>query len=78
MIEQLIAEATECDFKVALEIKKPKRCSRLFLGAARALLGSVPLPRSARQHRGQLRTAGEGGERERFPAAEKERKKNTK
>jgi len=24
MIEQLIAEATECDFKVALEIKKPK------------------------------------------------------
>ena len=23
MIEQLIAEATECDFKVALEIKKP-------------------------------------------------------
>lgn len=61
-------------------IKKPKRCSRLFLGAARALLGSVPLPRSARQHRGQLRTAGEGRERERerFPAAEKERKKNTK
>ena len=26
MIEQLIAEATECDFKVALEIKKPKSC----------------------------------------------------
>ena len=25
MIEQLIAEATECDFKVALEIKKPKK-----------------------------------------------------
>ncbi len=24
MIEQLVAEATECDFKVALEIKKPK------------------------------------------------------
>ena len=24
MIEQLIAEATECDFKVGLEIKKPK------------------------------------------------------
>lgn len=24
MIEQLTAEATECDFKVALEIKKPK------------------------------------------------------
>ena len=24
MIEQLIAEATECDFKVALETKKPK------------------------------------------------------
>ena len=24
MIEQLIVEATECDFKVALEIKKPK------------------------------------------------------
>ena len=24
MIEQLIAKATECDFKVALEIKKPK------------------------------------------------------
>ena len=24
MIEQLIAEATECDFKVALEMKKPK------------------------------------------------------
>ena len=24
MIEQLIAEATECDFKVALEIKKHK------------------------------------------------------
>ena len=24
MIEQLIAEATEYDFKVALEIKKPK------------------------------------------------------
>ena len=24
MIKQLIAEATECDFKVALEIKKPK------------------------------------------------------
>lgn len=26
MIEQLIAEATECDFKVALEIKKPVDC----------------------------------------------------
>lgn len=26
MIEQLIAEATECDFKVALETKKPKSC----------------------------------------------------
>ena len=24
MIEQLIAEETECDFKVALETKKPK------------------------------------------------------
>ena len=24
MIEQFIAEATECDFKVALETKKPK------------------------------------------------------
>lgn len=24
MIERLIAEATECDFKVALEVKKPK------------------------------------------------------
>lgn len=24
MIEQLIAEATECDFKVAVEKKKPK------------------------------------------------------
>lgn len=24
MVEQLIAEATECDFKVALETKKPK------------------------------------------------------
>ena len=24
MIEQLIAEATECDFKVVLETKKPK------------------------------------------------------
>jgi len=24
MIEQLIAEATECDFKVALETNKPK------------------------------------------------------
>ena len=34
MIEQLIAEATECDFKVALEIKKPKSwlksCQFLF------------------------------------------------
>ena len=34
MIEQLIAEATECDFKVALEIKKPKKlvkkCQCLF------------------------------------------------
>ena len=26
MIEQLIAEATECDFKVALETKKPYYC----------------------------------------------------
>ena len=34
MIEQLIAEATECDFKVALEIKKAqklvKKCQCLF------------------------------------------------
>ena len=34
MIEQLIAEATECDFKVALETKKPKswlkKCQCLF------------------------------------------------
>ena len=30
MIEQLIAEATECDFKVALEIKKPKSLSHHY------------------------------------------------
>lgn len=24
MIERLIAEATECDFKVALEVRKPR------------------------------------------------------
>ena len=34
MLEQLIAEATECDFKVALETKKPKswlkKCQCLF------------------------------------------------
>ena len=34
MIEQLIAEATECDFKVALETKKTKKlvkkCQCLF------------------------------------------------
>lgn len=34
MIEQLIAEATECDFKVALEIKETqklvKKCQCLF------------------------------------------------
>ena len=30
MIEQLIAEATECDFKVALETKKPKQTYFIF------------------------------------------------
>ena len=30
MIEQLIAEATECDFKVALEIKKPKSSLKIL------------------------------------------------
>jgi hypothetical protein len=28
MLNRWIAEATECDFKVALEIKKPKRRTR--------------------------------------------------
>ena len=44
MIEQLIAEATECDFKVALETKKPKSCNpflpRLFYGI-KGLIGSL-------------------------------------
>lgn len=32
MLEQLIAEATECDFKVALETKKPKGVSAFSNG----------------------------------------------
>ena len=47
MIEQLIAEATECDFKVALETKKPKRlvkkCQCLFLMGSAALCFSESL-----------------------------------
>ncbi len=35
MIDEWIAEATECDFKVALEIKKPKNC------ANSAIAGSI-------------------------------------
>ena len=30
MIEQLIAEATECDFKVAVETKLAEKYQRLF------------------------------------------------
>ena len=33
MIEQLIAEATECDFKVALETKKPKKLVKKSVSA---------------------------------------------
>lgn len=29
MIEELVAEVTECDFKVSLETRKPKNCTLL-------------------------------------------------
>ncbi len=48
MIEQLIAEATECDFKVALEIKSQKKlvkkkCQCLFPMESAALCFSESL-----------------------------------
>ena len=48
MIEQLIAEATECDFKVALETKKPKSWLKSVsafsngIGGWRFLLAAAP------------------------------------
>ena len=41
MIEQLIAEATECDFKVALEIKKPKSWLKSVSSFSNGIGGTV-------------------------------------
>ena len=41
MIEQLIAEATECDFKVALEIKKPKSWLKSVSAFANGIGGAL-------------------------------------
>lgn len=41
MIEQLIAEATECDFKVALEIKKPKSWLKSVSAFANGIGGTL-------------------------------------
>ena len=38
MIAKLIAEATECDFKVALEKRKPKSWRRFFVQRQRRFL----------------------------------------
>lgn len=41
MIEQLVAEATECDFKVALEIKKPKSWLKSVSAFANGIGGTL-------------------------------------
>ena len=41
MIEQLIAEATECDFKAALETKKPKSWLKSVSAFANGIGGSL-------------------------------------
>ena len=42
MIEQLIAEATECDFKVALETKKPKSWLKSVSAFSNGIGGTGP------------------------------------
>lgn len=44
MIEQLIAEATECDFKVALETKKPKSWLKSVSAFSNGIGGTVNFP----------------------------------
>lgn len=41
MIDRLIAEATECDFKVALEIKKPKSWLKSVSAFANGIGGTL-------------------------------------
>lgn len=41
MIDKWIAEATECDFKVALEIKKPKSCLKSVSAFANGIGGTL-------------------------------------
>lgn len=41
MIKKLIAEATECDFKVALETKKPKSWLKSVSAFANGIGGSL-------------------------------------
>ena len=41
MIEQFIAEATECDFKVALETKKPKSCLKSVSAFSNGIGGTL-------------------------------------
>ena len=41
MIDQLIAEATECDFKVALETKKPKSWLKIVSAFSNGIGGTL-------------------------------------
>lgn len=41
MIERLIAEATECDFKVALEVRKPKSWLKSISAFANGIGGTL-------------------------------------